>query len=278
MRRALSFLLFALLSAALSCGRGPELPGGPRWVSLAPSTTETLFALGAGGEVVGVCAPAEAPPEAAALPQVAGFGRLDVEGIMALRPDAVFGVEGMHSAEQLAALRRARITVRIYPAATLEDLYRSVRELGGEVGRPERGQALEAQLRAQVEAAAPPPGTVPVPAAVVVSLDPLVVAGGESYLTELLAAAGFENVFRGRGEAYPTVSLESLAVRHPRCLIFPEGDIQGDVAAQLAARLNRLLDRPAVVEGLPADLLVRPGPRTGRAASLLAEARARVAP
>jgi len=279
MRRALLFLCLSVFALALSCVGGASGPSdSPRWVSLAPSTTELLFALGAGPEVVGVCAPADFPPEARALPAVAGFARLDAERILALHPRAAFTVEGMQDEAQLAPLRRSGIPVFVYPARSLEDLLRAVSDLGARTGRGQAAGALVAELRAAAAGAAPPVGSAPVPAAVVVSLEPLVVAGGRSFLTDLLRRSGFANAPDVPGEAYPTVSLETLAAAHPRVVIFPAGDIEEAAGAAFVARLDRLLSEPALAVYVPADLLVRPGPRTVECLRRLAEARRRVSP
>jgi len=279
MRRAILFLSVLFASLALSCqGEAPGAPAAPRWVSLAPSTTELLFALGAGPEVVGVCAPADFPPEARALPAVAGFARLDAERVLALRPRAVFTVEGMQDEAQLAPLLRSGVPVVVYPARSLEDLFAAVTDLGARTGRRGAAGILLAELRAAVAESTPPAGSLPVRAAVVVSLEPLVVAGGRSFLTDMLRTAGFANALDAPGEAYPTVSLETLAAAHPRAVIFPAGDIEGGASAAFVARLNRLLAEPAVGVEIPADLLVRPGPRAAEGLRRLAEARRGVTP
>jgi iron complex transport system substrate-binding protein len=278
-RRAVRLFPALFTTLALACAGAPAtVAPGPRWVSLSPSTTELLFALGAGPEVAGVCDPADWPLEARSLPTVAAFGRLDAERIMALHPACVFTVEGMQAEAQLVPLRRVGVPLAIYPARSLQDLYAAVRDMGTRMCRTDAAGALELELRRSATEAAPPGGSTPVTAAVVVSIEPLVIAGGESFLSDLLRRSGFANIFSAPGEPYPAISLETLAAGHPRAVIFPSGDVPEVDAAGLVRRLNRLLDRPATAVEIPADLLVRPGPRTGEGLVRLAAARRELAP
>ncbi len=170
--------------------------------------TEILFALGAGGEVAGVCEPGDRPPEAASLPRVASWERLDVEAVVALSPSACFTVSGMQTPSALASLERFGIPVHVYPMENLEDVFAAVESVGVRTGRAGEGRRLAEAYRARVRAARRdlPPGP-PERALAVVGLNPLVAAGGPSFLTGVLHAAGFENVLAGRGESYPAVSL-----------------------------------------------------------------------
>lgn len=265
-------LLLALLVACSSPPRRASAPG-PRWVSLSPSITEILFALGAGPEVVGLCAPASYPPEAASVRVVATWDKVDVEAVVALRPAGCFTVEGMQGPQALADLRRLGVPVEVYPMRSLGDLWACIRSLGERTGRKERGEALAASLEAKVRAAALATGAKAEPALVVVGVDPLVAAGPRSFLDDVLRAAGFANVCPGGGEAYPSLSLEEAARCAPDWLVFPEGEFPREAAQTLAARLRLLTGRPVRQVFVPADLLVRPGPRTPDAVALLAAAR-----
>ncbi len=268
-------LLPALLLTLLACSRGGGAPSGSaRWVSLAPSMTEILFAVGAGREVAGVCEPADRPPQAASLPRVASWERLDVEAVVALGPSACFTVSGMQTPSTLASLERFGIPVHAYPMESLEDVFSAVESVGARTGRAAEGLELAESYRARVRAAGReiPPGP-PERALAVVGLNPLVVAGGPSFLTGVLRAAGFENALGGRGESYPAVSLEDAAAAAPDAVVFPEGEMSPVSVGRFLQRLEGASGRPARAVPVPADLLVRPGPGSVEAVERLARGR-----
>ncbi len=267
-RRALSRLLPAvsLFTAALllliSC-RGPQTePHRRLWVSLSPSVTEILYAVGVGPQVAGTCAPADYPPEAAGLPKVASWEKVDVEAIIALAPKACFTIRGMQSPEALRAIRRLGVPVYVYPMRNLKDLWACMEDVGRRTGHGSRADAVVEGLQARVRKAA---GNLPAgrsPAVVVVGLDPLVAVGRGSFLNDVLRTCGFRNALDEVGEAYPVLSLESVVASRPDVVVFPEGEIPSPAVEGFMKRVNGLLSRPAVRVMVPADLLVRPGPRT----------------
>jgi iron complex transport system substrate-binding protein len=237
--------------------------------------TEVLFAVGAGPEVVGVCAPASFPPEAGRLPAVASWEQLDVERILALQPRACFTVEGMQAPQGIASLRRLGVEVVQYPVRSLDDLWACIEDTGRRTGHPEQGKGLADALRTRVaKAVAGHPGPA-VRALVVVGLDPLVAAGPKTFISDVLRAAGYVNVLEGGGDAYPVLSLESVAAADPEVLVFPEGELPTSRCDDLRDRLTRLTHHGVLGVTVPADLLVRPGPRTVDAVERLAAARGR---
>ncbi|MGA9753325.1 MAG: helical backbone metal receptor [Acidobacteriota bacterium] len=274
---------FAVLSFPFlaSCGGGPSAAKSAvrgRWVSLSPSMTEILFAVGAGREVAGVCAPASYPPEARALPAVASWDRVDVEAILSLHPKACFTVEGMQSPEVLATLRRLGVPVLVYPMRNLEDLWQCMTDVGRRTGHGRQARDLVHLLQSRVRAASPAGGEPRLSAVVVVGLDPLVAAGRGSFLDGVLQAAGYANALGGVAESYPALSVERVAEAEPEVLIMPQGEIPAGLGNAFAARLRKLEGKPVREVWVPADLLVRPGPRTVEAIEALAAARRGAAP
>ena len=264
-----------------SCGSGPSAAKSAvhgRWVSLSPSMTEILFAVGAGRQVAGVCAPASYPPEARALPAVASWDRVDVEAILALHPRACFTVEGMQSPEVLATVRRLGVPVLVYPMRNLNDLWRCMMDVGTRTGHGREAGELVHALRSRIRAASPAAGEPRLSAVVIVGLDPLVAAGRGSFLDGVLQAAGYENALGAVAESYPALSVERVAEAEPQVLVMPQGEIPTDLGNAFAARLRKLEGKPVREVWVPADLLVRPGPRTVEAVEALAAARRGVAP
>jgi iron complex transport system substrate-binding protein len=273
-RLTLGFLLPALLF--LACTATPparSAPGRARWISLSPSMTEILFSVGAGPEVVGVCSPSTFPPEAATLPQVASWDRLDVERVLALAPSACFTVEGMQPPQSLESLNRMRVEVVAYPMRSLDDLWSCMEDVGRRTGHAGQAGEVVSALKARVALAGSGLTGSPRRALVVVGLDPLVAAGPGSFLSQVLRAAGYENALTGAGDAYPVLSMEAAVAADPEAVVFPEGEIPPKDCARFVEDLRSLTARPLQFIAIPADLLVRPGPRTVDAVERLAAAR-----
>ncbi len=235
---------------------------------------EILFAIGAGNETAGVCAPANYPPEASRLPVVASYSAVDSEGIIARGVASCFTVEGMQSAPELEALRRASLPVYQYRIDTLNDLLECIVDMGTRTGHAKQARELACEMSLKISACSPAPGAACRRAAIVVSLEPLVVAGPNSFLSDLLRASGFKNAVAALGEQYPAISIETLAADRPQLLVYPSGDISDGDARRFTGKLNRMLDAPCSTVLVPADVLVRPGPRTPEALAMLAASRA----
>ena len=117
MRRALAVLLLAGCSAS---SPGPGSSGPPaRVVSLAPSITEIVYALGAGGRLVGVCAQCDQPPEVAGVPRVGGYLTPSVEAVLATQPDLVIAVPSPGNREAVRAVERTGVQVLVVHDRTL---------------------------------------------------------------------------------------------------------------------------------------------------------------
>jgi iron complex transport system substrate-binding protein len=276
------FSVFILLIVGcitlVSCGGEGHEPVGPtgpaRIVSLAPSITDILDAIGAGPQVVGVCAPS--PPRPAPRPPVvASFGTVNVERVFSLKPDLCATIRGMQDPAALADLRRLGLNVVEYPAETLDQLWACMEDLGRRAGREKEGRNLSRRCRERVARVGAPAGETSPRALLLVSADPIVLAGEGTFLSEVLGAAGFANgaaPLRG----YPQVGLEPMARGKPGVLVFPEGDLPREAADGIAETLGKVAGAKLEVVGVPADLLVRPGPGTPRAVELLAAARLRM--
>ncbi len=260
-----------------ACGHPGAAARHRSWISLSPSVTEILYAVGAGPEVAGTCAPADYPPAAARLPKVASWEKVDVEAIVALQPEACFTIRGMQGPESLSAIRRLGVPVYVYPMRNLQDLWACMIDVGRKTGHAAKAEAVVAAMRRRVREArrSLPHGTSR--AVVVVGLDPLVVAGRGGFLNDLLKTCGFSNALDELGEAYPVVSLESLVAARPDVIVFPGGELPDAAVKAFLERVDGLLGKPVRSVRVPADLLVRPGPRTVDAVERLCAARRREA-
>src|SRR5262249_1764887 len=112
-----------------------------RLVSLAPSVTETIFALGYGGRLVGVTTYCDYPPDAKKIAKVGDFMNPSLEAVAAKRPDLVIGVAGATDPVKTREMERLGLKIVLLPLANLDDILQSVRANGGLMGDQRAGKA-----------------------------------------------------------------------------------------------------------------------------------------
>jgi ABC-type Fe3+-hydroxamate transport system substrate-binding protein len=254
----------AAIQARDDTGQVVTLPkAARRVVSLAPSGTEMLFAIGAGGLVKAVSDYDDYPPEAKTRPKVGSFSGPDPERIVAAKPDLVVAAYG-NPLELIDRLRRQHLSVYISNPQTVDGVLRNLADLGRltgqDAGAKQRVRELQQRLRqvAQRVGHSPPVNTL-----VVIWDEPLTVAGGRSFIQDVLRRAGGTNAARGLTEAYPKLDPERLVTLDPAVVLFP--------VANDAARVQRLKDRAGFrqttaartgrIYSLNPDWLMRAGPR-----------------
>lgn len=236
-----------------------------RIVSLAPSVTETLFALGAGGEVVGVSTYCDYPPEAAKIDKVGTFLSPSEEVILAKRPDLLIAVPSPGNRDTVLALERLGLKVLVVDPTTIEGTRRSIVEIGAAVGREREAEALVARLDGEIAAVREKVAAAPKPRVLmVVGHTPLVAVGRGNYLDELIGLAGGRNIAADAGGEWPHLSLELVLAQAPAVIIDTSmGTEEG--AGQGGAFWRELTTLPAVRDGrvysYRDDSLLRPGPR-----------------
>jgi iron complex transport system substrate-binding protein len=251
-----------------------------RIVSLAPHTTELLFAAGAGNAVVGVVAGSDHPDAARRLPVIGDVQTLDLERIVALAPDLVVTWPYTTPA-QVAKLKARGIPVFTTDPSTIEGIAANVEALGRLAGSADTAEAAASGLRARVAALrAGARGQPSLPVFYEIWHAPLFTVGRTHLITQAIAACGGQNVFAGLALPAPQVSVEAVLAAKPDAIV--AGSDRGERPEWLDA-WRRWPQLPAVRYGnldvVDANLLHRPGPRfvDGMAAlcATLAQARAR---
>jgi len=264
-----------------AAGASPPARRPPqRVICMAPNITETVFALGAGGRVVGVTTYSNYPREAADLPKVGSLYDPNLEKIVALKPDLLI-VQQKHA--KVEALCRERgIRVLKVQMTRLDSIQEGILAIGRALDVERRAEELSARIRRELAAAAanidgknPPrvflcvdrtPGT----------LKGAFTVGAESFLTELVELAGGENIFRDVRKDYFQVSTEALVARAPDIIIEMRAGraLSAEARADIIADWAALGDVPAVrskrIYILTENYLVVPGPRVAKIARLLA--------
>jgi iron complex transport system substrate-binding protein len=266
-------LMLASVPAACARRVGPkEVSAARRVVSLAPNTTEMLFALGLGARVVGVSSLCDFPAEATERPRLGTLDAVSLEAILSLRPDAVVGAPGVRPAV-LDRLRALGVRVHMASVERIADVRSLAIALANLCGDPEAGRAWVARFERELARAASLPPITPTPRVLaVVDQRPIVCAGPGSYLDELIRAAGGANALR-EGPSWPTLPLESILREGPDVIL----DLCGPVGQPPLARAwSAHTGIPAVRDGrvlaITDPLVTRPGPRAARAVTVIAEA------
>ena len=255
-------------------GRRVEAPDRPgRIVSLVPSVTEILYALGVQDRVAGVTRFCTYPPEALAKPKVGGYADPSLEAIVALAPDLVLASADATPPALIRRLEALGIPVYVVYPRSLDATVDTIRRIGRVVGAARAGERLAGELRRAADDVRrrvrdrARPGVL-----LCVMVEPLVVAGPGTLGHDLIEAAGGRNVVPPGPSRYPTWGPESLLAADPDVIVVSPHP--GQPAP------GRLLDRwpelKAVANGrvveIPADWVHRPGPRLARGLRALARA------
>jgi len=271
-------LAAAAVTLAVACGTArvdPEVTGDPqRIVSMAPSLTEILFALGVGDRVVGVTTYCNYPPEARGRAKIGGFVNPSVEAIVALEPDLVLVSPAAGNRDSALAARAAGVRLEIVPAETLADTYDAIRSVAKLCGVPARGEVLAGAIRERIaRVSARVAGAPRVSALFCLQIDPLIAAGRGTLPAELMELAGAINVVEA--ERYPVVGIESILARAPEVILQSRMDTTDPDADAVAVEYwNRWTSIPAVRDGrvfvFDGTTSLRAGPRVADAVELLA--------
>ena len=199
-------------------------PAAPRRiVSLVPSVTEALFALGLGERVVGVtdwCVhPAQAVKD---LPKVGGTKDTDVDAVRGLAPDLVLANREENTERTVRKLREAGLAVEVGYPRTVADGVELLAWLHGLGASPEAWEAVvEPARRALEEARARPPET-PVRVFCPIWRDPWMAVSGDTYVHDLLVLCGAENPWAAARRRYPIVSPNEIQMIRPELVLLPD--------------------------------------------------------
>lgn len=266
------------VTATDDAGRTVHLAGPARRViSLIPSATETLVALGAADRVVGRTR-YDVAPEVARVPSVGGGLDPSVEAIVALHPDLVVGWANDKRQEVRDKLVALGVPVFALRTDDTVDVFRNVATLGRLTGRDSAAAAVAAAVRRDFDAVRRSVAGRPRPRVFyVVFNDPPMTAGPNTFIAQLIGVAGAESVFPDVRQPWPTVSMEEIVRRDPDLVVVPRGarsrgEAPGTALAELRAR-GGWRDVGAVKRGrvvtVEENLVNRPGPHLGAAARAL---------
>jgi len=275
--------LFIGAILAVGCGSGEDelqvyedaaaAPPPQRIVSLAPSLTETLFALGLGERVVGVTRYCAYPPEALELPKIGGYLDPSYEALLSLRPDLVVLIPSSDEIER--RLESLGVRVLRVDQHDVDGVLESITLLAAACGVPERGAALRTSVEERLQVVAERIAGAPRPRAVVVVghdvgggvVRSVWAAGPDTFYDGVLRIAGGVNGVEGGLARYPELSREGLASIDPDVVLDVIAGLEerGLRVPEIRASWMKLVELRAVREGrveiLDGDVMVVPGPR-----------------
>jgi iron complex transport system substrate-binding protein len=262
-------------------GRRIAIPDRPlRLVSLAPSITETAYALGREGWLVGVTAVCDYPPAARALPRVGGIAAPSLEQVVRLRPDLVLLTAEGNSRETMGQLERLGLATFALRPDSYEGVLESILAMGRALAAEQSARRVVEEIRDRIrlvrERVA---GRVRPSVLYLIWGDPPIAAGAGSYLHDLLALAGGRSIVWERAVPYPRLNWEQIVGRAPEVILRADHREGSERAGPVRAVPPEWLAWQAVpairaghVISVPGNTILRPGPRIGDGVSLLARA------
>jgi iron complex transport system substrate-binding protein len=246
-----------------------------RVVSMAPSVTEILYALGLEDALVAVTPFCDYPPDAQRKTHLGGT-HPSAEQILALKSDLVLVPEDFIQPDLLQSLDRVKIPVFVLKAAQMEDVLGQIQTLARMFNRGKAGDELVGTIRQRVRLVKERTQSLGRPRVLyVLNTDPLQTVGPGSFIHQLIEAAGGTNIVGETSTAYPRLAMEEVQARDPEILVFPVGASEG-IPVEEQQQWRRWSNLSAVKRnrfvGIPSVLLDRPGPRLVEGLELLAQA------
>jgi len=275
-------MMALILVSALIAGCGPgEQPRERKGViTMGPHVTETVFALGQGARIVAVGSFDDYPPEAATLPKAGGYINPDFEKIAMLNPELIIHAGKSQGISDFAALKGFRtLSVHMDSLASIDA---GIAEIGDALGARAEADALRAKIRGELDAVRDAVAGEPRRRVLLItmrqehSLNTLYTTNGGTFLSEITALAGGDNVFAGESATYFEASKERVVMAAPQVIIeFHAGEsLDDEEQARFVADWRQLPSLPAVqhdrVYVMTQSHAMRPGPRVGEIARHIA--------
>jgi len=240
-----------------------------RIVSLAPSNTEILFALGLDDRIVGVTDYCDYPTTASTKAKVAGFSTPNMEKLVSLQPDLIVGT-AIHEKTVLPALEKLGYTVYIATGQSIDAIENDISVLGKITGSTARAEDVLSRMNAKIKSVtdrtknltdAQKPRVL-----YVYWYDPLWSMGAACFINDVIEQAGGINVFENDFEKAKSVSLESVLSKNPQVVIVSGMGTSGDAVFKAIKSERRLSPTEAwsnnrIYKISDAALIERPGPR-----------------
>lgn len=266
--------LFFLLSACFvhaetvmdHTGRKVRVPDDPdRVVSLAPSITEIVYSLDSQQRLVGATQYSDYPAEAGELPSVGSYVYLDLEKIVSLKPDLCIAIKDGNPLSIIRRLEQMGIAVYAVNPRDLDSVMQTISDIGTILGAEQRAAEVVsdmdqrmAEVSKKVDSVSHRPGVF-----FQIGVDPIVSAGSNTFINELIQKAGGRNLAGGH-PGYPRYSVEDVLALAPEVIIVTSMDRQ-KVFDRVLHQWRQWEDLPAVADDrihlVDSNLYDRPSPR-----------------
>lgn len=244
-----------------------------RVISLAPHVTESLFAAGGGSRIVGTVSHSDYPPEASKIPRIGDNRQIDMERLLALKPDLIVIWQHKASSRQMDQLRSLGIPVYYSEPRTLDAVPETILRLGELLGTQAQAASSAAELRQRLDHLRQRYARQPVVRVFYqVWNQPLYTLNGEHIVSDAIRLCGGENVFARLTVPAPQVNLEAVFKEDPEAIVAGDNPEQAQRSIEPWRQYTTL---QAVKRGnlftVEADLLNRAGPRIIDGAAALCE-------
>ena len=266
----------AFITVTDDAGRQVTLKNLPtRIVSLAPSNTEVVYALGLGDRVVGDTEYCDYPPEAKSKPKVGGFANIDLEQVVGLAPDLVLATS-IHTKTVVPELEKRGITVVVVEPKNVDDVLAKIAFVGKLTGASENATKLTAQLKSRIDAVTAKVATAKNKPRVFYEIDKsLYTPGPGSFIDDMIAKAGGINIAADAKGSFPQLSPEAIIAQDPQVVLL--GDMNfGESPESVKARpgwSNISAVKTGRVVPIPDEnVIARPSPRIVEGLEMLARA------
>ena len=260
-----SILIIVLLFTGLICASGAS---AERYISLSPSTTEILFALGLQDEIVAVTSFCNYPEETKKIAKIGTFSEPNIETIISLKPTIVFAT-GLEQTPVVSRLKKSGLRVVVSDPKNISELLESITQIGKKTGREEAAEKLKENMLRRLEAVKAKAAKIPPEKRVSVFIeiwhDPIMTAGPGSFVDELINLAGAKNIAYDAPRAYSRFSNEVIIERNPDVIILGYMDKVNESTQLIKNRIGwqdiAAVKNNRIVKDINPDLILRPGPR-----------------
>lgn len=246
-------------------GRKIYLAKAPtRVISLAPSITEILYAIGLNDEIVGVTEFCDYPPAARQKPKI-GYAQPNIEAIVALQPDLVLAPRAFLRVDLLAKLEQLKVPTFVVDPESFEEIPGRIQTVGRILNRSSSADGVAMAMRERIAAIRnKTEGLVRIRVLYVLNSQPLITVGPGSYIHQVITVAGGSNIASQTAVPYPHLNMETVLKEDPEIIIFPIGKAEG-IPPSEQQQWQRWTSLSAVkqrrLHQISADVLNRPGPR-----------------
>lgn len=259
-KRIFLFIIIYGVIFSFKVGEAKDL----RIVSLAPNTTEILFALGLGENIVGVDCFSNYPPEAKNIEKVGTFSQPNLEKIVFLKPDIIFAT-GLEQSPIVAKLRRVGLKVFVIDPENIKELFQNIMEIGKLTGREEEARDFIFNMEKELLHIQNIVNKIDYLKRPKVFLElwypPLITCGNNSYLGEMISLAGGINIAGNLRRKFSRISQEFVIKNSPQVIIVADMQDENSLLKRSGWNVIEAFKNGKVFSDIDPDILLRPGPR-----------------